>query len=66
MPANLRAAAGLGDLALIEELSGPDGRPTAQAGAHRGFYRPHGGFPPWTPSPDPQEGLDEALACGAR
>ena len=65
-PANLRAAAGLGDLPLIEELFGPDGRPTAQAGAHRGFYRPHGGFPPWTASTDPQEALDEALAWAAR
>ena len=25
-----------------------------QAGAHRGFYRPHGGFPAWQPSDDPR------------
>ena len=66
IPANLRAAAGGGDLALIEELFDADGRPTRQAGAHRGFYRPHGGFPPWTPSTDDQEALDEALAWAAR
>jgi ankyrin repeat protein len=54
-PANLRVGAGLGDLALV-----------ADAGAHRGFYRPHGGFPAWTPSDDPQEVLDEALAWAAR
>ena len=60
-PRNLRAAAGVGDLALVEELAG-----TPQAGAHRGFYRPHSGFPLWNPSDDPQEVLDEALAYAAR
>jgi ankyrin repeat protein len=54
-PRNLRAAAGLGRLELAEE-----------PGAHRGFYRPHGGFPAWQPSDDPQEVLDEALAWAAR
>jgi Ankyrin repeats (3 copies) len=48
-PINLRVAAGLGDLDLIRQLAG-----TPQAGAHRGFYRPHGGFPAWQPSDDPQ------------
>jgi ankyrin repeat protein len=60
-PANLRVAAGLGRLDLLEALLGGDG-----GGAHRGFYRPHGGFPAWTPSDDPQEVLDEALAWAAR
>jgi ankyrin repeat protein len=59
-PRNLRAAAGLGDLALIDAL-GPE-----EAGAHRGFYRPHSGFPAWRPSDDPQEVLDEALSWAAR
>ena len=59
-PRNLRAAAGLGDLALIDAL-GPE-----EAGAHRGFYRPHSGFPAWQPSDDPQEALDEALSWAAR
>jgi ankyrin repeat protein len=59
-PRNLRAAAGLGDLALIDAL-GPE-----EAGAHRGFYRPHSGFPGWQPSDDPQEALDEALSWAAR
>jgi len=54
-PRNLRAAAGLGRLELAEE-----------PGAHRGFYRPHGGFPAWQPSDDPREVLDEALAWAAR
>jgi ankyrin repeat protein len=60
-PRNLRVAAGLGDLDLIRELVG-----TPQAGAHRGFYRPHGGFPAWQPSDDPQELLDEALVWAAK
>jgi ankyrin repeat protein len=60
-PVNLRVAAGLGDLELIQELES-----TTKAGAHRGFYRPHGGFPAWQPSEDPQEVLDEALVWAAK
>jgi ankyrin repeat protein len=60
-PANLRVAAGLGDLDLIRALAG-----TPEAAAHRGFYRPHGGFPAWQPSDDPQEILDEALVWAAK
>jgi len=60
-PRNLRVAAGLGRIDLIDELVG-----TAAAGAHRGFYRPHGGFPAWVPSDDPQEILDEALVWAAK
>lgn len=60
-PVNLRVAGGLGDLELIRDLVG-----TPQAGAHRGFYRPHGGFPAWQPSDDPQEVLDEALIWAAK
>ena len=61
LPRNLRAAAGAGDLALVHELAG-----TPAAGAHRGFYRPHSGFPEWTPSDDTQEVLDEAFCWAAR
>jgi ankyrin repeat protein len=60
-PRNLRVAAGVGLVALIDELVG-----TPAAGAHRGFYRPHGGFPAWQPSDDPQEILDEALVWAAK
>ncbi|HET7048745.1 MAG TPA: ankyrin repeat domain-containing protein [Solirubrobacteraceae bacterium] len=60
-PVNLRVGAGLGDPALIRDLAG-----TARAGAYRGFYRPHGGFPAWQPSDDPQEVLDEALVWAAK
>jgi ankyrin repeat protein len=65
-PTNLRAAAGLGRLELIDELVSADGRLAPEAGAHRAFYRPHSGFPHWEPSDDPQEVLDEALAWAAR
>lgn len=64
-PNNLRAAAGLGILLLVEACFQPDGSLSPEACAARGFYRPHSGFPDWHPSPDPQEVLDEALvwAC---
>ena len=65
-PRNLRAAAGVGRLDLVEELVGPDGRLAPGAGADRAYYRPHSGFPDWRPSDDPQEILDEALAWAAR
>ena len=65
-PRNLRAAAGLGRLDLVEELVAPDGRLAPGAGAHRAYYRPHSGFPDWRPADDPQEVLDEALAWAAR
>jgi ankyrin repeat protein len=60
-PRNLRVAAGLGDADLIHEL-----HRTPAAGAHRAFFRPHGGFPAWHPSDDPQEVLDEALVWAAK
>ena len=65
VPRNLRSAAGVGDLARVETCFSTDGALTAEAGAARGFYRPHSGFPDWQPSPDPQEIVDEALvwAC---
>jgi ankyrin repeat protein len=61
VPRNLRIAAGLNDVALVEELwSSPE------AGAHRGFYRPHGGFPAWQPSTSVTEVRDEAMSWAAR
>jgi ankyrin repeat protein len=60
-PRNLRTAAGLGRLDLVADVLA-DG----SAGTRRGFYRPHGGFPGWTPSDDPREVLDEALSWAAR
>jgi ankyrin repeat protein len=60
-PRNLRVAAGLGRVDLIDELAG-----TPAAGLHRAFYRPHGGFPVWKPGDDPQEILDEALVWAAK
>jgi ankyrin repeat protein len=65
-PRNLRVAAGLGRVDLIAALVSADGRLASEAAEHRGFYRPHSGFPPWRPSADPREALDEALAWAAR
>jgi ankyrin repeat protein len=65
-PGNLRVAAGLGLTGMIADLVAPDGTLAPAAGAHRGFYRPHGGFPFWKPTDDPQEVLDEALSWAAR
>ena len=64
-PSNLRAAAGLGIPELVEACFSGERTLTPEAGAARGFYRPHSGFPDWQPSTDPQEVLDEALvwAC---
>lgn len=58
-PRNLRTAAGLSDVELLAEVWD-----TPAMGAHREFYRPHGGFPAW----DPASGsvLDEALSWAAR
>jgi ankyrin repeat protein len=60
-PRNLRTAAGLDDVAALESLWG-----TPSAGAHRGFYRPHGGFPSWRPGSSAAEVRDEALSWAAR
>lgn len=65
-PDNLRVAAGLGDLDRIRTLVPSAGAPSEEAGALRSFYRPHGGFPAWTPSDEPQEILDEALTWASR
>lgn len=64
-PENLRIAAGVGRLDFVEACFGADGALTPEACAARGFYRPHSGFPEWTPTADPQEVMDEALvwAC---
>jgi hypothetical protein len=65
-PANLRVAAGLGHQELLDELLLPGGELAPAAGAHRGYYRPHSGFPAWRPSDAPAEIRDEALAWAAR
>jgi ankyrin repeat protein len=62
-PRNLRVAAGLGRLELVEELVPVEG---GEGVAARAFYRPHSGFPEWTPSDDPTEILDESLSWAAR
>lgn len=56
-PHNLRTAAGLDDVELLE---------SAVPGSGRGFYRPHSGFPVWRPSDSPAEVRDEAVSWAAR
>jgi ankyrin repeat protein len=65
-PDNLRVAAGIGDVERIRALVPSRGAPSEAAGALRGFYRPHGGFPSWKPTENSQEILDEALSWAAR
>ena len=66
VPRNLRIAAGLGRVDVLAELFDEHGKLKSEAGFHREFHRPHSGFPPWRPSDDPQEVLDEALNYAAR
>lgn len=63
---NLRVAAGLGRLDLLESFFEGDGRLKPEAGAYREYYRPHGGFPNWTAREDRQEILDEAFVYAAK
>jgi ankyrin repeat protein len=65
-PHNLRTAAGLGNPELVEACFMSERALTPEAGAARGFYRPHSGFPDWQPSTDPQEILDEALVWASK
>lgn len=65
-PINLRVAAGLGRLDLLQQFFSPGGELLPQAGQQREFYRPHGAFPEWTPTESAQEILDEALSYAAR
>ncbi|MDR6293036.1 ankyrin repeat protein [Inquilinus ginsengisoli] len=65
-PLNLRIAAGLGRIDLIDLFFDGTGALRPEAGHHRGFYRPHSGFPEWHMTDAPQEILDEALTWAAR
>lgn len=64
-PLNLRVAAGLGRLDLMETFFDRK-RLCPEAGWHREFHRPHSGFPPWRPRDDAAEILSEALTYAAR
>jgi ankyrin repeat protein len=66
VPDNLRIAAGIGGSDLVQACFAADGSLTATASTDRGFYRPHSGFPPWHPSKDRQEVLNEALVWAAK
>ena len=45
VPRNLRIAAGLGRVDLVNECFEPNGTLTSTGRCGRGFYRPHSGFP---------------------
>ncbi|MDS0138214.1 MULTISPECIES: ankyrin repeat domain-containing protein [unclassified Amycolatopsis] len=60
-PGNLRVAAGLGDVDAVDDVL-----TSGRGGEHRGFYRPHSGFPAWQPADDPVEVRNEALSWAAR
>lgn len=64
-PVNLRIAAGMNRVDLLESLV-KAGKLTAQAKQSRGFYRPHSGFPIWRQTDDDAEVLAEALTWAAR
>lgn len=64
-PSNLRVAAGLGRIELIEEFFYFNGKLRKQAGSHRQWYRANDEFPEKPTTDSEQEILDEALcyAC---
>ena len=65
VPLNLRSAAGLGRIELIESLVDGDGSLRPEAGALRGYAAPHAGFPAPTPTDATEEVLADALVYAA-
>jgi ankyrin repeat protein len=66
VPDNLRINAAMGRVDRLPRFFREDGALTPEAGLGRGFYRPHSGFPAWTPSDDREEIVGEALSWAAR
>jgi ankyrin repeat protein len=66
VPDNLRINAALGCVDRLSRFFREDGSLIPEAGSGRGFYRPHSGFPAWSPSDDRDEILGEALSWAAR
>jgi ankyrin repeat protein len=65
-PPNLRTAAGVGRVDLIDACFDGRGELTPEAGALRGFYRPHTGFPVWAPKNERDEVVNEAFVYASR
>lgn len=65
-PKNLRIAAGVGDISLVDTFFDGQGNLLPAAGRYREFHRIHSGYRPWQFSDSPQEILDEALVYAAR
>ncbi len=66
VPDNPRINAALNRVDRLLRFFREDGSLTPESGLGRGFYRPHSGFPAWTPSDDRAEILAEALSWAAR
>jgi ankyrin repeat protein len=66
VPDNLRINSALDRVDRLPRFFREDGSLIPEAGAGRGFYRPHSGFPAWSPSDDRDEILGEALSWAAR
>lgn len=65
VPRNLRTAAGLGRLDLLEAFFAADGSLRPEAGHRRGYAAPHSGFPDFTPGDSADEILADALVYAA-
>jgi ankyrin repeat protein len=66
VPDNLRINAALDRAGHLSRFFREDGSLIPEAGLGRGFYRPHSGFPAWSPSDDRAEIVGEALSWAAR
>jgi ankyrin repeat protein len=66
VPLNLRVTSGCGRADLILSFFTSSSELLPEAGRHRGFYRPHTGFPVWHPTNDRQEIINEAFVYAAR
>ena len=64
-PENMRVAAGLGRIDLLEKMWQKNGSLISEAKSGRTYYRPNYGWFPWTPGDSDQEVLDEALIYAA-
>jgi ankyrin repeat protein len=65
VPLNLRTAAGLGRIDLLETFFDVDGELRSEAGRGRGYAAPHSGFPGFTPGDSADEVLADALVYAA-
>jgi ankyrin repeat protein len=65
VPLNLRTAAGLGRVDLLQAFFDADGSLLPEAGRDRDYAAPHSGFPDFTPGDSADEVLADALVYAA-